>query len=133
MEIDLDLSELLGAERESSSQVLSVYIPNKDREGNVFDAEPWVKEVTEILFRMGSGATVMPPCNGVTPDKSEEPMWETTVIAYTFITDAFPRYVSELRAFLHRFGRETNQERVGLELTGGGEGWFFRIKEFDGA
>src|SRR5204863_9767184 len=33
--------------------------------------------------------------------------------------------------FLHRFGRETDQEVVVAELSGPEGSWFFRIKEYD--
>ena len=132
-EDSLDLAGALGAEPEASSQVLSVYIPNKDRRGNVFDAAPWIKEASEILYRIGDGATITPPHDGVTPDEAGAPQWEKTVIIYTYVTDAFRGELPRLRSFLHRFGRETNQREVGVELSGGGEGWFFRIKKFDDA
>jgi hypothetical protein len=40
-------------------------------------------------------------------------------------------HLAELREFLHRFGRETNQEVVVVELSGPDGSWFFRIKEYD--
>jgi hypothetical protein len=40
-------------------------------------------------------------------------------------------HLAELREFLHRFGRETNQEVVVVELSGPEGSWFFRIKEYD--
>lgn len=129
----MDIGEALGAEPQASGQVLSVYIPNKDRNGREFDAAAWIEEATEILFRIGEGATVTPPHDGVTADEGGAPQWENTVIVYTYITEAFRRELPSLRSFLHRFGRETNQREVGVELSGGGEGWFFRIKKFDAA
>jgi hypothetical protein len=54
------------------------------------------------------------------------------VIVYTYIKpDRFVAYLPELREFLHRFGRETNQQVVVVELSGPEESWFFRIKEYD--
>jgi hypothetical protein len=38
---------------------------------------------------------------------------------------------SGLREFLHRFGRETNQEVVVAELSGTEGSWFFRMREYD--
>jgi hypothetical protein len=69
---ELDLAAALGAENEDSTQVLPLYIPNKDRQ-----------------------------------------------------------HVGALREFVHRFGRETNQEVVVVELSGAEGSWFFRIKEYD--
>lgn len=77
--------------------------------------------------------TVTPPRDGVTADEAGAPQWEKTVIVYTYVTDALRGELPRLRSFLHRFGRETNQREVGVELSGGGEGWFFRIKKFDAA
>ena len=57
---------------------------------------------------------------------------ERTVIVYTYIKpERFLAHVATLREFLHRFGREMNQEIVVLELSGAQGSWFFRIKEYD--
>jgi len=54
------------------------------------------------------------------------------VIVYTYIKpDRFVAHLAGLRKFLHRFGRETNQEVVVVELSGPDGSWFFRIKEYD--
>jgi hypothetical protein len=99
---ELDLAAALGAEREASTQIFSLYIPNKDRHGRVVET--------------GSGQLRR----------------ERTVIVYTYIKpDRFLAHVAALREFLHRFGRETNQEAVVAELSGAEGLWFFRIKEYD--
>ena len=54
------------------------------------------------------------------------------MIVYTYIKpDRFIAHLTELREFLHRFGRETNQQLVVAELSGPEASWFFRIKEYD--
>jgi len=53
------------------------------------------------------------------------------VIVYTYVTDALIRELPTLRAFLHRFGRDTNQREVAFSFAGAGEAWFFRIKAYD--
>ena len=54
------------------------------------------------------------------------------MIVYTYIKpDRFMAHLTELREFLHRFGRETNQEVVVMELSGGEGSWFFRSREYD--
>ena len=54
------------------------------------------------------------------------------MIIYTYIKpDRLVAHLAELREFLHRFGRETNQEVVVVELSGPDGSWFFRIKEYD--
>ena len=53
-------------------------------------------------------------------------------VVYTYIKpDRFLAHVDALREFLHRFGRETNQEVVVAELSGAEGSWFFRIREYD--
>jgi hypothetical protein len=57
---------------------------------------------------------------------------ERTVIVYTYVKpERFLAHLAALREFLHRFGRETNQEVVVVELSGAEGSWFFRIKQYD--
>ena len=129
---DLDLAAALGAEREASTQVLSLYIPNKDRGGRRIITRPWIREAQEILTRVGEGYTTTPPHDGGWESEGREVRREKTVIVYTYIKpDRFVAHLAELREFLHRFGRETDQEVVVVELSGAEGSWFFRIKEYD--
>lgn len=128
----LDLAAALGAEREASTQVLSLYIPNKDRHGRPIRTAPWIREAQEILTRIGEGYTTTPPHDGGWETGSGQLRRERTVIVYTYIKpERFLAHVGALREFLHRFGRETNQEVVVAELSGAEGSWFFRIKEYD--
>jgi len=61
---ELDLAAALGAEREASTQVLSLYIPNKDRRGRPIRTAPWIREAQEILTGIGEGYTTTPPHDG---------------------------------------------------------------------
>jgi hypothetical protein len=132
VDVEIDVAEALGAEELASQDMLSLYVPNKDRNGKVFDPTPWIKEATELLYRIGEGATVTPPHDGVSEGAAGAPLWEKTVIVYTYvIPGAFRRELPNLREFLHRFGRTTNQQSVGLSLAGAGQSHFFRIKTFD--
>lgn len=55
-------------------------------------------------------------------------VWEKPVLIYTFIRpDVFRQSLPQLRAFLHRMGRETHQGEVAFEF----DGRFFRIIAFD--
>ncbi len=50
MAIDLNLGQELGATGEPAAQVLTLYIPNKDRLDQVMADHPrWVKEAQELL------------------------------------------------------------------------------------
>jgi len=129
---DLDLAAALGAERETSTQVLSLYIPNKDRHGRLLKPTRWIREAQEILTRIGEGYTTTPPHDGGWETASGQLRREKTVIVYTYVKpDRFFAQVGALREFLHRFGRETNQEVVVAELSGAEGSWFFRIRDYD--
>jgi hypothetical protein len=129
---ELDLAAALGAEREPSTQILSLYIPNKDRHGRPIRTAPWIREAQEILTRIGEGYTTTPPHDGGWETGTGKVRREKTVIVYTYIKpDRFLAHVDALRELLHRFGRETNQEVVVSELSGAEGSWFFRIKEYD--
>lgn len=52
---ELDLAAALGAEREASTQVLSLYITNKDRRVRRINTRPWIREAQEVLTRIGEG------------------------------------------------------------------------------
>jgi hypothetical protein len=55
-------------------------------------------------------------------------LWEQTKIIYTYVdTDKLAANLARLRAFLHRFGRETNQGEVVFEF----DGWFWTIDQYD--
>lgn len=127
---DLELAEALGATAPTSIQVLSLYIPNKDRDGNpVEDQERWVEQAAELLAQMGGGVTVLPPCRGGWQNpESNVIVWEEPIIVFTYIKpEQFLELLPTLRAFLHRLGRETRQGEVALEFDGS----FYRIVEFD--
>lgn len=129
---ELDLAAALGAEREASTQVLSLYITNKDRRGRRINTRPWIREAQEVLTRIGEGYTTTPPHDGGWESEGAKVRREKTVIVYTYIKpDRFVAHLAELREFLHRFGRETDQEVVVVELSGAKGSWFFRIKEYD--
>ncbi len=129
---ELDLAAALGAEREASTQILSLYIPNKNRHGRPIRTALWIREAQEVLTRIGEGYTTTPPHDGGWGTGSGQVRRERTGIVYTYIKpERFLAQVGTLREFLHRFGRERNQEVVVAELSGAGGSWFFRIKEYD--
>jgi hypothetical protein len=118
--MELDLGKELGATQEPSAQRLTLYIPNKDRDGRpVDDHEKWTKEAQELLTEIGDGATAFPPVDGTWRKPDGTDLWEQTKLIYTFIDpDKLVANISRLRAFLHRFGRETNQGKVVFEFDG---------------
>jgi hypothetical protein len=126
--IEIDIAAELGAE-EASSQVFSIYVPNKDRDGNeIGNQRQWVLDALKLLGPIGGGATAMPPVEGVWIDSEGEFVWENPVIVYTYIKpDEFAARLRQIREFLHRMGRETRQGEVAYEF----DGRFYRIRQFD--
>jgi hypothetical protein len=127
--MEFDLGKELGASEEPAAQRLTLYIPNKDRGGVLIeDHERWTTEAQELLTDIGGGATAFPPVDGTwrKPDGSD--LWEQTRIVYTYIDpDKLAANMPRLRAFLHRFGRETNQGEVVFEFGG----LFWSIAAYD--
>ena len=127
--MDIELAKELGAEEEPSSQRLTLYLPDKDQTGRLLpDLHVWVAQARELLSRIGGGATGFPPADGTWIDPAGNLLWEQTRIVYCFILpDRFRARIKELRAFLHRFGRDTNQGEVVVEF----DDRFYRINVFD--
>jgi hypothetical protein len=127
---ELDVGDALGASAPASVQVLTLYIPDKDREGNELGTQrQWVLEAAERLAPMGRGVTIMPPAEGAWYDEENDRIvWEHPVLGYTYIVpEPFLQRLGELREFLHRMGRETNQGEVVCEF----DGQFYRITSYD--
>ena len=127
--MEFDLGKELGATEEPSAQRLTLYVPNKDREGNLIsDHEAWCTEAQKLLTEIGGGATAFPPVDGTwrKPDGSD--LWEQTKIIYTYIDpDRMAANISRLREFLHRFGLKTEQGKVVFEFAG----WFWSITKYE--
>src|SRR6266478_6509547 len=96
----LDLAAALGAEREASTQVLSLYIPNKNRHGRLIKTVPWIRGAQEILTRIGEGYTTTPPHDGGWESAGGRVRRERTVIVYTYIKpERFIAHLPALREF----------------------------------
>jgi hypothetical protein len=127
--MELDLGKELGATEEPAAQRLTLYVPNKDRFGGfIADHDRWTAEAQELLSAIGGGATAFPPVDGTWRKPDGSTLWEQTRIIYTFIDpDKLAANLPRLRAFLHRFGRETDQGEVVFEFGG----LFWSITAFD--
>ena len=118
-DFELDLTQILGAEEGFSHQILTLYIPDRDRHNQEIGTQrKWVLEAAELLARIGGGVTIMPPTEGGWLDEENSVIiWERPIIVYTYIKpDLFETYLPQLRAFLHRMGRETNQGEIVVEF-----------------
>lgn len=125
----LDLRSALGASRETSEQLLSLYIPDKDRNGTEFGTQrKWILEAARLLTAIGGGVTVMPAVEGGWQRPDNAIIWEHPVVVYSYVKpELFLEQLPRLRKFLHRLGRETNQGEVVVEF----DGRFYRITKFD--
>ena len=129
-EREVDLAAAVGAEAEPSHQVLTVYVPDKDQDDEEYgEQRKWILEFARLLNEIGGGVTVMPPAEGGWfNEETGEPIWEKTVLVYTYVKPhPFERLLPDLRGLLHRFGRETNQGEVVFEF----DGEFYRIRNYD--
>jgi hypothetical protein len=126
---DIDLTASLGSDGGVSTQCFTIYVPNKDRKGQeIGNQRKWVLEAIRLLSEINGGATAMPPVEGGWLNDEGEIIWENPVVVYSFIRpDEFLQALPELREFLHRMGRETNQGEVAVEF----DGRFYRIRKFD--
>jgi hypothetical protein len=129
-QFDIDLADILGAEEGFSTQVLTLYIPDRDRDNNEIGTQrKWVLEAADLLTRIGGGVTIMPPTEGGWYDEQNlVTIWEHPIMVYTYVkSDHFVQLLPELREFLHRMGRETNQGEIAFEYDRS----FFRITKYD--
>jgi hypothetical protein len=127
---EIDLVKALGASIELSPQELRLYIPNKDRQSREFGCQRrWVLEAAELLAKIGGGVTMLPPAEGGWYDEANQMIvWENPILIYTYVKpDLFEIHLTELREFLHRLGRETDQGEVAFEFDGD----FYRINQYD--
>src|SRR5438874_1144111 len=108
---DIDLVAALGSDPGVSTQCLSIYIPNKDRNGEeIGNQQKWVLEALHLLTEVNGGATAKPPVEGAWLNDEGEIIWEHPVVVYSYLrSDAYIESLPRVREFLHRMGRETNQ------------------------
>ena len=127
--MDLDLVEELGVDGDISVDTLTLYIPDRDKEGiEIGNQRWWVLEGAKLLATIGGGVTVMPPVEGGWLNADGNIIWEKPVLIYTHIKpDSFRASLPTLRRFLHALGRQTRQGEVAFEF----KGRFYRITEFD--
>src|SRR5258708_36102468 len=115
---DVDLAAALGSDGGVSTQCLTLYVPNKDRDGQeIGNQRKWVLEAIRLLSEINGGATAMPPVEGGWLNDQGEIIWENPVIVYFFIRpDPFLSNLPRIRECLHRMGRETNPSGIDFEV-----------------
>jgi hypothetical protein len=128
-EPDINLADVLGATDETSTQCFTIYIPDKDADGEeIGNQRRWVLEALDLLGQINGGATAMPPCEGVWRNDRGDVIQERPVLVYSYVVPGpFITALPRIREFLHRMGRETRQGEVVFEF----DGRFYRIRQYD--
>ena len=127
-EVELDIAAEFGAVLKSQER-FSIYIPDKDRNGERVQQKKWIDEALKLLSGINGGATAMPPIRGAWLNKDEDKLIiEEPVIVYSYIDpDNFPDRLGEVVEFAKHLGRETNQGEVAFEFNGG----FYLLDQFE--
>jgi len=127
--ISTDLTAALGADDATSPQCFTIYVPNKDRDGQpIADHRAWVEEAIGLMCEINGGATAMPPVDGAWKNEQGIVIRESPVVVYSYIAaESFVASLPRIREFLHRMGRRTNQGEVAVEY----DGRFYHIRSYD--
>ena len=118
----MNLRDGLGATAAAAAQRFSIYLPNRDAEGDpIHDIEDWIDVAIDMLTKINGGATCLPPAYGTWRKSGRQKIvQENTRVVYSYITDAakFSRNIHTISTFIHSFGRECRQEAVLAEFSG---------------
>jgi len=113
-----DWGERLGADK-AESNVLVLFIPSVDRDGEPIDQGHWEKEALTTLGTLFGGATAFPQGRGVWRDDERGGglVYDAPVIIQCYTNeDAIDARAGELREFLVRMGESTHQGAVGFVI-----------------
>ena len=127
----INVKAALGASEAADKEQVTLYIPTRDRDGTLFDAQPWLEEALTLLAGIGGGATALAPASGawINPETGTL-VTETVHLIYAYSDPtALASGFRDIREFLHDLGRETNQGEVVVEISDR----FYRITIFDEA
>ena len=96
-----------------------LFIPSKDRANHPIDQAFWVEEALHVLGTLFGGATAFPQGKGIWRDDAQggKLLLDEPVVIQCYTSEALlEAKASELRAFLHRMGREARQGAIGLVI-----------------
>jgi hypothetical protein len=113
-----DFAKALGASK-GASTLLVLFIPSKDRTDQPIDQGYWVEEALTALGALFGGATAFPQGKGVWRDDAQggRLLFDEPVVIQCYTSEqAIENRAEELKAFLHRMGREAQQGAIGLVI-----------------
>jgi hypothetical protein len=113
-----DFAKALGASQ-GASTLLVLFIPSKDRTDQAIDQGYWVEEALKALGTLFGGATAFPQGKGVWRDDAQggKLLFDDPVVIQCYTSEhTIESRAEELRAFLHRMGREARQGAIGLVI-----------------
>lgn len=113
-----DFAKALGASK-GASTLLVLFIPSKDRTDQPIDQGHWVEEALQALGTLFGGATAFPQGKGVRRDDAQggKLLFDEPVVIQCYTSEqAIESRADELKAFLHRMGREARQGAIGLVI-----------------
>jgi hypothetical protein len=113
-----DFAKALGASK-GASTLLLLFIPSKDRTDQPIDQGYWVEEALTALGTLFGGATAFPQGKGVWRDDAQggRLLFDEPVVIQCYTSEqAIENRAEELKAFLHRMGREARQGAIGLVI-----------------
>lgn len=131
---EVSLAELLGGiPGDLGSQILTLYVPDRDREGKTVTGHAdWVERFLEVLAKIGGGATAIRSIGIWRNPETGQLVRENTARIFTYIrADDFLKHAPALRNLLHRFGRDTRQGEVVIEFESEGSARLIRIRDYD--
>lgn len=127
----VDIHSALGAGPPAGTIQVTIFIPSVDRNGDEIEQERWREETLNILGTLFRGATAFPAGRGVWRDDSSGGalVFDDTVLVTSYVSDRDlnDSALRELRAFLHRLGRDANQGEIGVVIGGA----YYGITDFD--
>lgn len=103
-----------------SSFSITVFLPNRDKQGNlIYDIDRWVDKFSNLFIDIFSGMTIS-FCDGWYKNQSHKIMKEKTVTvsAALFQVQALQNFMIPILELITEFAINTNQESVLISLNG---------------
>lgn len=112
----------LGGGPPSGTIQITLFIASVDRQGKPIEQNFWREEALCVMGKLFRGATAFPPGLGVWRDDENDGklVFDETILITSYVsqTNLNQESIKQLRFFLHRYGRESNQGEVGLVVDG---------------